>query len=227
MGFCGLNVTSPYKRDVLHLLDCRYARVDKLQAANTVWKDHKGRWCGDNTDLPGLMQAFQTQSIFPAKHTTLLLGAGGAAYAAAYAMLSLGCAKLTILNRTPESAKGLQHQLKKDFPQTKIQVVEWGPARVGFEDYTLILNALPITPSFLEESVFAPDVILYDLRYRAHAIDWLQKARLQGAKVHSGLQMLVEQAVLSFQRFTGYAADSTDVLHFLYKEKAAWDLCDF
>src|SRR5207244_7455182 len=107
-GFLGANVTIPHKQAALSLADHASATARAIGAANTLIFADDGGVAAENTDAPGLISALGTS---PRGMRALILGAGGSARAAAWALLEAGAADVSIWNRTPERAEALAREL--------------------------------------------------------------------------------------------------------------------
>jgi shikimate dehydrogenase len=196
-GFRGVNVTIPYKVDALALADEASATARAIGAANTLTFDG-GRILADNTDAPGLLAAIG-EAV--AGRTALVLGAGGAGRAAAWALADAG-ADVALWNRTAESAVALAAELG-------VRAVEGAvPAEilvnctsVGLHDPAATFKALPI-----EADELGAGSLVVDMVYRAGGTQLLEAARTRGARVIDGLEILVAQGAASFERWTGMQA---------------------
>ena len=197
-GYVGVNITVPHKQAALAL-----TRPDELAkavgAVNTI--DFRTR-TGTNTDVIGLMSDLKAHDVAVSGQRVLLLGAGGAARAAAYGLARAG-AVLAIANRTPERAA----QLKAD---------------LGIEAAILPLSELAdFAPSLIINSTSAgmhpqtdhspwPDGVpfpqgatAYDMIYRPRCTRFLEGAEAAGGRAISGLGMLVRQGAAAFRIWTG------------------------
>jgi shikimate dehydrogenase len=104
----GANVTLPHKAAVLPFLDDIEPEAANIGAVNTIYKRADGALVGANTDAPALLDALREEGGFePADQSVVLLGASGAARAAAYALVGAGVQRLVVANRTPERAEEL------------------------------------------------------------------------------------------------------------------------
>lgn len=104
----GANITLPHKTAVLDLLDMVEPEAALIGAVNTIYKQADGSLTGANTDAPALLDALREESAFvPAGQRVVLLGASGAARAAAFALVEAGVQQLVVANRTPERAEAL------------------------------------------------------------------------------------------------------------------------
>jgi shikimate dehydrogenase len=197
-GFRGVNVTIPHKHAALALADRASDAARAIGAANTLtFAD--GEIVADNTDAPGLLAALPES---PAGRTVLILGAGGAGRAAAWALKGAGAADVAIWNRTPERASSLAAQLgvrAVEAPEAADIVVNC--TSVGLEDPGLTFKALP-----LRADEMGAGSLVVDMVYRAGGTHLLEAARTRGARVVDGLEILVAQGAASFERWTGMEA---------------------
>jgi shikimate dehydrogenase len=198
-GFRGANVTIPYKQLGLALADNATIRAQAIGAANTLTFDADGIGA-DNTDAPALIAALP---LDPSGRTALVLGAGGSARAAVWALLDAGAAEVRVWNRTPERAERLCAELGG----TPVRAAE--PAEIlvhctasGLDDPTSMFNSLPLD---------ADDLVRYDCVVDLVYRDSTNTPLIQAAREHAipsvdGLELLVRQGALSFERFTGIKA---------------------
>lgn len=213
LGFLGANVTVPHKTAVVPLLDELRGDALALQAVNTIVAEG-GRLVGFNTDVDGFTQAFL--EAVPQGHaggTVLLMGAGGAARAAALGALRLGFSDLTLVDRTPAAAEALMALVRELAPGTSCRVVPLaGLSAAHVRSAALVVNATTLgmdgqskVPAALADNV-GVDQIVYDLVYGKKATELAACARDQGSRVVDGLAMLVHQAATAFQLWTGVPA---------------------
>jgi shikimate dehydrogenase len=197
-GFRGVNVTIPHKHAALALADRASDAARAIGAANTLTFED-GAIAADNTDAPGLLAALP---FSPAGRTALVLGAGGAGRAAAWALLSAGAADVAIWNRTAERARALAEDLGAravDAPGAADIVVNC--TSVGLHDPDATFKALPLHADELSAGSLVVDMV-----YRAGGTRLLEAARTRGARVVDGLEILVAQGAASFERWTGLEA---------------------
>jgi shikimate dehydrogenase len=196
-GFRGVNVTIPHKLAALGLADDVTVAAQAIGAANTLTFE-SGRIHADNTDAPGLIAAIGEPV---AGRTALVLGAGGAGRAAAWALRTAG-AHVIVWNRTPERARALAAALR-------VRAVEGREAAdivvnctsVGLEGEEDPFKALPI-----EADELGAGSLVVDMVYRAGGTRLLEAASRRGARVIDGLEVLVAQGAASFERWTGMEA---------------------
>jgi shikimate dehydrogenase len=197
-GFRGVNVTIPHKTAALALADRASEAARAIGAANTLTFEADGSIAADNTDAPGLLAALPRS---PAGLTALVLGAGGAGRAAAWALKHAG-ADVAIWNRTPERADRLAADLGvKAVRRPEAAGIVVNCTSVGLHDPEATFKALP-----LNADSFSAGSLVVDMVYRDGGTRLLEAARTRGARVVDGLEILVAQGAASFERWTGLAA---------------------
>jgi shikimate dehydrogenase len=198
-GFRGVNVTIPHKQAALALATDPTPRAAAIGAANTVLFEPDGRITADNTDAPGLIEALPLE---PAGKIALVLGAGGSARAAVWALLDAGAAEVRVWNRTADRARALTAELGGT------PVDHAAPA-----DLLVHCTASGLDPGddvFKTLPIGADDVNGYecvvDLVYTETETPLVQAARARRVRVVGGRELLVRQGALSFLQFTGRTA---------------------
>jgi len=202
----GCNVTIPHKRNVLPLLDELTPLAQRAGSANTLFL-RSGRLVGDSTDIPGLLAdlaGWLPGAATSGRHA-LILGAGGSARAGAVALQSAGW-HLSIAARRPEQAAQLAASLGGGIVTLPLESATLATC-AGVE---LILNSTPagMFPKiegcpWPEELPLPPGCAVYDLIYNPAETVLLRRARAAGLPARNGLGMLVEQAALSLERWSG------------------------
>ncbi len=196
IGVRGLSVTIPFKQEILRYLDHRDEHTREIGASNTVLFCG-GESYGYNTDWVGIRDPLASLS----GSVAVILGAGGAAASAAYALRSLDM-EITILNRTVERAAalagrfGCNHGTFKDFDRIKPAVVV-NATPIGME---------PDTGSPLVKSQLSPSMTVFDLVYTPPETPLLKAARSMRCTVIPGKEMFIRQARAQFHQFTGIDA---------------------
>jgi shikimate dehydrogenase len=183
-GFAGANVTIPHKEAALALADEATDAARAIGAANTL-TFAGGRIRADNTDAPGLIAA-----IGDLPGQALVLGAGGSARAAVWALQQAGV-DVKVWNRTRERAEALGAEVVGEPGAAPLLV---NCTSVGLEDP----DAVPAAPE--------GSGVVVDLVYRAGGTAFIRRARGAGARVVDGLEILVRQGALSLERWTGLEA---------------------
>jgi len=198
LGIVGLNVTIPFKQDVLSLVepDDLAARIG---AVNTV---DVAAGTGHNTDAAGVVRALESHDIV-LEGTAVIVGAGGAGRAAAFALADEGMA-VHVANRTVERA----HALAEDVPCATGHGLEALPDLLGVAD--LLVNATSVGMEEDESPVPAGalhgDLAVLDAVYRPLETRLLRDAAAAGATTVDGAWMLLYQGVEALERWTGHDA---------------------
>jgi shikimate dehydrogenase len=203
VGFRGANVTIPHKEAALAVAAEATDAARAIGAANTLTFDGDGAIHADNTDAPGLLAALP---VDPAGRTALVLGAGGSARAAVWALRGAG-AEVYVWNRTPVRAEHLCSELGG-------QAVE----RLTPADLLVNCTAAGLQDpegSFKEMPLNADEIgaftVLADFVYSDRETALVSAARARGLEVVDGLEILVRQGALSFERWTGSPAPLDDM----------------
>ncbi|PLX38248.1 MAG: shikimate dehydrogenase [Hyphomicrobiales bacterium] len=209
-GFDGLNITYPFKVDILPLLDDVSPNAAAVGAVNTVVL-RNGRRIGHNTDLWGFSESFRRGMADTARDHVLLIGAGGAGGAVAHALADCGVKRLSIFDADERRSAALAEQLGRNRPDV---IAEASPSieETFAEGLDGIVNATPIgmvaTPgSVVPAALFDPAVWFADIVYFPLETELLATARARGCRVLPGSGMAVFQAVRAFELFTGRRAD--------------------
>jgi shikimate dehydrogenase len=201
LGFAGANVTMPHKTEVARVVDGLTEDARLLDAVNTITIGADVIE-GANTDAPGFERFLRLDAGFdPRGRSALLFGAGGAARACALALGRAGLAELVVAVREPERGVALT-RLFRELP-TGLRVVPIADAASDRAD--LVVNATPLGGA--GESVphppLGPDIVVVDLLYRPALTPLLVSAREAGAAAFGGLGLLLHQAAMSFELWTG------------------------
>jgi len=198
-GFVGANVTIPHKEAALALADEADDVARAIGAANTLVFADGGAIRAANTDAPGLIAALP---FSPRERTALVLGAGGSARAAAWALNAAGAAEVRVWNRTPQRAQALAAQLgvaAVDRVEPADLLVNCTAA--GLADPTATFKQLPLRADDLEGFQ-----CIVDLVYGKRETVLIAAGRRRGRLVVDGLEVLVSQGALSFELWTGIPA---------------------
>lgn len=209
-GFAGLNITFPYKQQVIPFLDELGDTAKAVGAVNTVVFKN-GKRIGHNTDLSGFALSFQAEIGDIPHAKVLLIGAGGAGLAVAHALLQSGVQKLFItdvsVERAQDLAQVLNAQYGADHAEATTISADLVPNLDGLVNATPVgMAKLPGTPfplALLEARLWVVDIIYFPLE-----TELLKAARLKGCRVASGAGMAVFQAVAAFELITGLRPDS-------------------
>jgi shikimate dehydrogenase len=198
-GFRGVNVTIPHKEAALRLADEASGSANAIGAANTLTFTPAGAIHAENTDAPALIG---TLPFEVAGRSALVLGAGGSARAAVWALLDAGAGDVRVWNRTPERA----WRLCAEIGGTPVDRV--GPADLLVHCTSMGLDA---SEDFFKQLPLTADGLtgyecVVDLVYSKPPTQLTRTARAQQVAVVDGLALLLAQGVLSFELFTGQAA---------------------
>ncbi len=203
----GLNVTIPHKQNVIPLLDALTETAQAIGAVNTI-SAQNGRLIGDNTDAPGFftdLTRFLEKSNIQNPKTALLLGAGGSARAVFYALCQAGW-QVTVAARRLEQAQALAQSLKLSC--SHIECIELNAVADWQGD--LLVNTTPLgmapaieTCPWPEHTPLPDGAVVYDLVYNPRETRLVRQARAAGLPAATGLGMLIEQAALAFEIWTG------------------------
>jgi shikimate dehydrogenase len=212
LGFRGANVTIPHKGAVLPYLDELSPEARLVEAVNTIVVDD-GRLSGYNTDVEGVRGALLAAAGDSLRDgPALILGAGGAARAAALALVRLGC-RVTVVNRTPAAAERLAALITAGVPGAScawlalsdLTAAEVQRSRVLVNATSLGMAGEGKVPARLADNVLAGQVV-FDAVYASAPTDFLVAAQARGATVVDGLMMLLGQAAEAFSLWTGLPA---------------------
>ncbi len=200
LGFRGVNVTVPHKAAALESADEASAAAKAIGAANVLIIREDGALFADNTDAIGFMAGLA--DLDPSlDRPAVIIGAGGAARAAAFALSECGVSEVRIVNRTLSRAE----ELAEDFGAS---AVDWARREDAVSDASLIVNATSMgmvggPPLELNLDAAPSDAVAYDLVYAPLETPFLAAAAEQGLRTIDGLHMLIGQAEPSFEHFFG------------------------
>ena len=193
-GFRGVNVTIPHKQAALSVADEASEVARAVGAANTLLFEPDGAIVADNTDAPALLATLPRS---PRGCSALVLGAGGSARAAAWALLKAG-AQVRVWNRSADRAQALCAELGCDHVRSA-------------QSADLLVNCTPLGSdegaAFKQLPFRADELAMFDsvidFAYGRDVTALVKSARSAGLTIVDGLDLLVAQGALSFQRFTG------------------------
>lgn len=211
MGFRGANVTVPHKQNVIPYLDWLTPAAKAIGAVNTIIVEGDGTLTGDNTDAFGFIADLRAHHVDPHGKHVIVLGAGGSARAVVYGLAEAGAREILLFNRTPDRAEVLAAEMWGHFPDTRFAAHHLPDDIARSAEYAdLIVNctSLGMTPKveglpWVEDLPFSPGQVVYDLVYNPMETRLLALARGDGAMGIDGLGMLIWQAALAFERWTG------------------------
>ena len=205
LGLRGLNVTVPYKSDVLQYLKYVDPLAESIGAVNTLVRDEalKG-FRGYNTDMTGLYRAMQEEGIELSGETVVILGAGGVARPTAHLCVNKGAKKVYILNRTLEKAEAIAEELSDD-RVVAMDIENYKEVLLREESFFAIqctsVGLFPdVNSAVIEDPEFYKHVTAgLDVVYKPLDTKFLKLARQAGAKTFSGLKMLLYQGIDAYE----------------------------
>ena len=192
----GINVTVPFKKDVIPFLDKLSETAKRTQSVNTIFEE-QDKLVGDNTDVFGFSEAIKLTNFNLKNKKALILGAGGVVPSLVLALKNLGILEIILSNRTKAKAE----DLKKNFPSLK--VINWGEKIKS----DLIINATSIGIKQNEEIKFdyskLNGQLFYDVIYNPSETKFLENAKKSGKKIENGKNMFIYQAMKAFEIWHG------------------------
>ena len=201
----GLNVTIPHKQNVIEFMDELTPTAKAIGAVNTIYM-RADKLIGDNTDAPGFLSDLKrvSNSSFSTPHSALVLGAGGSARAVVYALLNDGW-NVTLAARRIEQAQ----QLANSIDNYQLSIVNYSNLQPSTFDLLVNTTPLGMTPNteaspLPEGTELSKNTFVYDLVYNPRETKLVRDARAQGLNASTGLGMLIEQAALAFEKWTGH-----------------------
>lgn len=208
-GFSGLNVTYPYKQEILPLLDELSDNARQVGAVNTVVL-RNGRRRGHNTDVWGFAESFRRGMAGAKRDDVLILGAGGAGAAVAHALLDCGVGRLLVSDVDAARADALSARLSARFGAGRAaparDAAEAAKSADGIVNATPVgmdkLPGMPLPPAAIEPRHWIADIVYFPLETQL-----LREARRKGCRTLSGEGMAIFQAVRAFELFTGIKPD--------------------
>jgi shikimate-5-dehydrogenase len=199
--WAGLSLTMPLKEVALAVADEVTPVAEALGAANTLVRGPRG-WLAENTDAPGMVDALAEVSVSTVD-TVAVLGAGGTARAALAAAARLGAASVDVYARRAEAVAQLRPVA--DRLGLGLSHVDFGEAvRCGAAD--LVISTVPKGVADTVVVDWRPGAVLFDAIYDPWPTPLAARAQAAGARIVSGLDLLLTQAVHQFRLFTGVPA---------------------
>lgn len=218
LNLLGMNVTVPYKSEVIASLQDIDTLAENIGAVNTLVKV-KGGYKGYNTDMEGLYRAMDSEGIRIEGEDIILLGAGGAARAVAYLCASKGAKKVYLLNRTIEKAQMVAGEVNRTIGRDVIV-----PMKLG--DYTklpdrkfLAIQGTSVGLSPNVEDVVIADQAFYqkihtgfDLIYSPWETRFMRLVKENGGVSYNGLKMLLYQGIIAYELWNGVQIAEEDAM---------------
>ncbi len=212
-SFRGMSVTIPHKVAIMEFLDEVDVMAQHVGCVNTV-TNQDGRLVGSITDGLGTLRAFEEAGVSLEGKRILFAGSGGAVRAVAFAMAEQAApAQITILGRTPARLEELITHLggNSDVPIASGYLA--GDIEEAMDAHDVVVHGTPLGmhghgegETCIPRECLRPDHVIFDMVYRPLKTRLIQDAEAAGCKTILGLEMLVNQAVLQFETWTGAEA---------------------
>ncbi len=189
----GFNITSPFKQSIMKYLDDIDEHSLTIEAVNTVTVKN-GRFLGYNTDYIGVIDSLKKHGTRFRNTRATVLGAGGAARAAAYGLLKAGAKRVVLMNRTDEKARNAARKLGcQHAPIAKSKEV--------IRNSDLLISCIPSHQNMIKPDYLKERLTVMDANYRTPHL--LQAAQAKGCHIIDGREWLIYQAFPAFFRLTG------------------------
>ncbi len=202
LGLRGVNVTVPHKEAVIRHLDRVDEEAARIGAVNTVVNED-GVLVGYNTDGKGFVRSLEEAGMMAGGKKIIVLGAGGAARAVCFSLLSAGASDLLIVNRTVERARRLADDVNA------VRTAASAAGSLGSTSgYDILINTTSLglhdrDPMPVEESLLSSGLFVCDLIYNPARTPLIAAAETRGSKAINGLGMLLWQGIFAFELWTG------------------------
>lgn len=208
-GWLGLGVTAPYKQVVASLVDVVEPDAQAIGAVNNVVRTDDGRLIGFNTDAPGFragVELAMDRSLAGAD--VVVMGAGGAAHAVVYACLDAGARSVVVANRSVDRAAALVERFAEVGQGSLTALAADDPSLAdALAGADLAVNATTVgmidPGATIPVGALRPDATVFDLVYVPAETPLVAAARARGLRAANGSEMLIAQAAIAFERWTG------------------------
>lgn len=225
LGIIGSNVTIPHKIEVMEHLDEIEKNAKIIGAVNTIKNDH-GKLIGYNTDALGFVNSVLNEGhSFLGKHV-MVLGAGGASRAIVVELAAHGVSKITICNNTIQKAEVIADKVRSHFERVEVIVRALDVKEEDLVGVDFLINTTPLGMSSqkdlspIDEKITPPkDLVVCDIVYTPHDTKLLKWAQSHHLKVVRGIGMLINQAISSFEIWTGLKIDAYEKVYQLLKQE--------
>ncbi|MBN1374927.1 MAG: shikimate dehydrogenase [Dehalococcoidia bacterium] len=211
LNICGVNVTIPHKVDIIPLLDEIDPLAREIGAVN-VLVNNDGKLTGHNTDAEGFLHVLLEHGVEPEGKNVIILGAGGAARALAFILAGRG-ANLIMLNRTPGKAARCAADVSASTGQTaEVLALNANNLADAMERGQILVNTTSVgmfpavNDSLVPGSLMRSSLVVADIVYNPYQTRLLAEAGRAGARIINGLEMLIWQGALAFEKWTGRKA---------------------
>ena len=203
-GLVGANITVPHKEAAFNACDRRTPVAEALGAVNTLWRQD-GRLWGDNTDVAGFLANMDESASGWEEQRSLavVIGAGGAARAIVYALISRGLERIAVANRTQVRAEALAAHFGGS-----ITALAWADLATQLREADLVVNTSSLgmvgqPPLAVDVSLLPQRAVVADAVYVPLRTPLIEAASARGLRTAEGLGMLLHQAAPAFARWFG------------------------
>ena len=200
----GVNVTVPFKKEVIPFLDKLTLDAEATQSVNTILLTNDSKIVGHNTDIVGFENAIKDTKFNLSGKKILILGSGGVTTSIILALYKMKVSNITLTNRTKTKAEYLQNFYNniaiKQNGWNEIKVVEWGE----MPEFDMIINATSVGLNNddnlnLDFSKIGKNKIFYDVIYNPKETNFLKQGKDLGNKTENGKKMFIFQAAEAFK----------------------------
>lgn len=208
LNILGMNVTIPYKMEVIPYLSDVDELAGKMNSVNTLVRTEDG-YKGYNTDVTGLMRAMKSDKFVIKDMDVIILGAGGVGRAVAFMCASNYAGSVYILNRNVQKAKAVADEVNRAIGTDTVHafgltdyadIPSWGKKRFQVIQCTSVGLYPDVDSSAIEDEEFYKSIGAgYDLIYNPWETAFIKKVKKEGAQAYNGLKMLLYQAVDAFE----------------------------
>ena len=200
----GINVTVPFKKEIIPHLDRLTLDAEVTQSVNTIFSTNEGKIVGHNTDIGGFENAIKDTKYSLLEKRALVLGSGGVAPSIIFALYKMKVSSVTLTNRTKSKAEYLQNlynnTIIKENSWNEIKVVDWGE----LPEFDMVVNATSVGLKKdenldLDFSKIGKNKFFYDVIYNPKKTNFLNKGKDLGNKIENGKKMFIFQAAEAFK----------------------------
>ncbi len=214
LNLLGMNVTVPYKSDVIAYLKDIDTLAAQIGAVNTLVR-MDGGYKGYNTDMPGLYRAMCSDGVSVEGEEVLVLGAGGVARAVAMLLAQKKAAGVTILNRTVEKAQKIAEEVNGLYGEGFVKVMalaDYDKLPAGKKYLAIQATSVGMFPNVedvvIEDAGFYDRIYTgYDLIFNPMETEFMKRVKKAGGKAFCGYKMLLYQGIIAYELWTGKAVD--------------------
>lgn len=209
-GWRGLNVTIPYKINVLNYCHELSPLAREVGAVNMLCFKADGKIYGDNSDVYGFCESLRSHPHFshlnPPSHKALLIGTGGAGRAVLSGLVQLGFQQIILANRTKDSAQALAKDYAMRYPSLQFSVIEFNQIEAILSSVHYVVNCTNMgmkgqTPLYLPLQSLPSSALVHDIVYNPLKTELLKQAEERGLATLGGLEMLMYQGQPVFHQW--------------------------